>query len=113
MEPLHEVTDQAKVNALAKAIERDGWQGAPLVADGDQLLTGVHRYAALRQLEWGMAQIDEVTIDIRDIFAEADLDFEAEVDAVISQYSDPIVAVIDTLRLLSHDVRERYGIDCE
>ena len=69
METLHRVTDEAKVTRLAEAIEKNGWQGAPMVADGDLLLTGVHRYAALRQID----RIDLMeTIDIRDIVEDYD-----------------------------------------
>ncbi len=35
-----------KLAALIESISNDGWQGLPLLADGEQLLTGCHRATA-------------------------------------------------------------------
>jgi len=43
---LHDIDDPGKLHALTLGMERDGWQGAPLVAVGTQLLTGAHRAVA-------------------------------------------------------------------
>ena len=51
----HEIeTDPAKNAHLAKIIESisaNGWQGLPLLANGEQLLTGCHRYTACQILD--------------------------------------------------------------
>lgn len=49
--PLHEVTDEAKVEAIAESMRANGWVGRPiLVEDEDanetQAFTGTHRLAA-------------------------------------------------------------------
>ncbi|MEW1737974.1 hypothetical protein AB0346_18655 [Nocardia beijingensis] len=44
--PLHEVRDAAKLADLTAGMRRSGWQGPPLVVDGEQALTGSHRYWA-------------------------------------------------------------------
>lgn len=109
MESLHEVTDTGKVDALVSAIERNGWQGAPMVADGEQLITGVHRYAAMRRL--GYADSDMAIVDVRDLFAAGGLDYDALMannDADLDWWE----ALLATLAELSTAVRDEYGIDC-
>ena len=109
MNTLHQVDDEAKVDALAKAMERDGWQGAPLVTWGeDDLLTGVHRYAAAQRVG-----IEVPMIDLEDIFAEAGLDFDAlhaewDAPALCSRDWSDVVGLLGELPIAS---RERYGID--
>ena len=55
LEPPHRVTDAEKFERIRTSILTNGWKGPPLVAvergDGYQLLTGSHRYAALRSIE--------------------------------------------------------------
>ena len=41
--PFHEVRDIEKLNELVASMQANGWQGMPLVADGEQLITGAHR----------------------------------------------------------------------
>lgn len=107
MEMLHEVRDEAKLAELVASIERDGWQGAPLVADGEQLLTGTHRYAACKAL--GMADYEIPTIDVRDLFAEAGLDFDATYAE--NDGGDWMQSMIWTLEALPQATRDEYGID--
>lgn len=61
----HDIRDGAKLNKLMASMREQGWQGQDLVADGDQLLTGTHRFFA-----WTMIgnDADEIpVIDIRDL----------------------------------------------
>jgi len=107
---LHEITDAAKAQALAEAMARDGWTGSPLVADGDQLITGTHRhYAWTRLLDNDEADIP--TIDIRDIFAAEGLNYDALMadEMQYSIWDDAIVYVLT--HYLSADTCDRYGID--
>lgn len=67
MNPLHGVTDPAKVSYLAESIALHGWVGPPLVCDGENLLTGVHRYAAWRRLNRPDGELP--TVDVADLFA--------------------------------------------
>lgn len=45
--PVHGVQDRDKLEELVRSMERDGWRGPPLVADGYQLITGAHRFEAV------------------------------------------------------------------
>lgn len=102
--------DQATVTAITTSMLEDGYLGAPIVvlaSDGQVMaVTGQHRLLAARA-----AELDEVpTIDIRDVFAAADQEFDplwAEWD-----YPTPSQADFESiLRELDSDVAEQYGIE--
>ena len=108
---LHEVTDSGHVAELAGAMERDGWNGAPVVADyelrscgQDKAYTGVHRLAA-----WAETGHDEVPcVWIEDIAEAAGIDW----DALMDEYErDSYEAATALCILLPADVREAYGLD--
>lgn len=107
----HEVTDPTKVAHLIADIATYGWQGAPLVADGEMLLTGVHRSAALKELGWSRADIGEVTIDIRDIFAANGLDYDALREEEGCNDEDFEVSLPWVINHLPQAVIDRYGIE--
>lgn len=46
-------TDMSKVKALADSIAKNGWIGAPILVDAEvgKLITGSHRFAALKFLD--------------------------------------------------------------
>lgn len=109
MIPRHEVNDWAKVEALAESMERDGWQGAPLVRWDNYLITGTHRYyAASRLLEWSDGKIPTITLE--ELYEEAGMDF-AEMEEALADYV--ICANYDELLVneLPAEIREKYGID--
>lgn len=101
----HEVRDHAKKLVLAAHILRDGWRGAPLVLDGDETcLTGTHRLAACRLIEFPIRDIP--TVDIRDVFAEADMDFD-ELVGESYDWNDYAWAIAQ----LPAAIRDEYGLD--
>lgn len=59
--------DPEKVNQIAESIQKSGWVGCPILVFNDQLLTGSHRLAALKQLDddgvdvWDMDVAEDVT----------------------------------------------------
>lgn len=109
---LHGVQDTEKVQALVESLEQNGWQGAPLVLlEGEQLLTGVHRYeAAHRILEWQDSEIP--MIDVSDVFAEDGLDFDVLYQEAMEHYGyDWYKAIRDILPQLSAGTLKKYGID--
>jgi len=106
MMTLHPVEDEAKVEALAASMEVVGWQGAPLVHDGDWLITGVHRSAAAER-----AGVEPELVDIRDLFAQAGRNFDEDHIA----WGAPTI-VEDDYRILIEEslpaeLRAEYGID--
>jgi len=109
MDTLHEVTDKAKVKRLAADIEANGWQGAPMVADGDLLITGVHRYAALREL--GMvAEVDDYIIDIRDLVEDYDAKIEELTTEDEMEWYEALIAIIGDM---DKGTAEQYGLDAD
>jgi hypothetical protein len=77
-DPLHDAEDHDKITALANSLSAIGWQGAPLVVDGEQAITGSHRIAALAQLcNRDGIDIPAPRIQIADLFTAAGLDWPA------------------------------------
>lgn len=112
--PLHEVTDREHVRELAEAMERDGWNGSPVVADyelrcagQDRAYTGVHRIAA-----WAEAREDHLApvpcVYIEDIAEAAGIDWEALMDR---HHGDGYEAASDLCTRLPAEIREAYGLD--
>ena len=97
----HQVIDQGKLADLITSMERNGWQGAPLVADGEDLITGSHRYPASIA-----AGIVASVIDIRDIYPEWET-LHAEYDYPTIDSPDYVSA----LDQLPQSLRDEYGID--
>lgn len=101
--PWNDVDDAEKLTALIASMEVDGWVGAPVVVDGDQAVTGSHRIIAARQ-----ADIEVPTVDIRDLFANAGLDY----DDVVEEYGgDRYEIVVRAEQFLPGDVVDQYGLD--
>ncbi|MFI8977146.1 hypothetical protein ACIGO9_29985 [Nocardia asteroides] len=75
MAPVHAVTDPAKLAALKASMSDTGWQGAPLVADGDQAVTGAHRHAAVVALRAEGIFLDFPAVQVADLAAEYDIDW--------------------------------------
>jgi hypothetical protein len=111
-EPYHGVHDEDKLAALVASLLANGWQGVPVVADGDCLMTGSHRWHAVKQIE-RMHEIDtpEVllhVVDIRDIYPEFD-DLMDDFDN--PTIGEPMYAMaIDNL---PEALKEMYGIDMQ
>jgi len=107
--PPHDPDDLDKVRALTDDMAARGWVGAPLVAFGEQLVTGSHRYAAARALDWTDADVPTVTLE--EVFAEAGLDFAA----VYADHDEPAFGSFEFGYMVRHElpaaVRDRYGID--
>lgn len=99
--PFHEVRDQEKLAELIASMGVNGWQGAALVADGEQLITGTHRYAAAQALE-----LEVPVVDIRDIYPEWEA-LHAEFGSPTADERD----YTDALAELPEALRSEYGID--
>lgn len=105
--PLHEITDEAKLETLTAAMTSAGWVGAPLVAFGDDLITGTHRYAAALA-----ADIEIPVIQLADLFAAAGLDLgqTCEEEDAFDTRDGNFKFVANTL---PSDLLEEYGIEID
>lgn len=99
--PYHNAEDQVKLTSIKESMLESGWIGCPLVADGEQLLTGAHRYQAAKELG-----LDIPVIDIRDIFKPYEALMEEEGNPDFS--SRDFVYVIGKI---PNDIKGVYGID--
>lgn len=108
MIPFHAAEDATKVETLAASMEVNGWVGAPLVAWGECLLTGAHRFAAVELLErQDRASIDIPTVDISELAEDWEV-ICAEVDCDGID-SPNLSEALD--RALTQQQRDEYGID--
>lgn len=102
--PVHEVTDTDKLAAITASMQANGWTGAPIIADRSisQALTGSHRLPAAEA-----AGIDAHVIDIHDLCAEHDVDW----DLLVEQHGDWCEAARWLGFYLPSEVMAAYGLD--
>ncbi len=95
-----------RVRELAEEMRKMGWQGSPLVVNGDQVLSGEERYEAARFL----GREDEVpTISLEELFAEAGMDLP-EISTP-DGHGDPGREFFeDYLRDLPEHIRDKYSL---
>ncbi len=76
-EPLHEAEERSKVKALAADMLERGWQGPPVVVDGDLAVTGSHRLAA-RARAWNEGvDVALPVVELSEVCAEFGADWDA------------------------------------
>ena len=83
---INEVEDE-KVNELVESMLKNGWVGAPILVYGNDLLTGSHRFAALKkingmvndgEIEESEVLSQEVAEDVTEIVEERIAQYEEE-----------------------------------
>ena len=99
--------DEDKVNEIASNLRHDGWVGAPLVTCMFHLVTGSHRFEALKSSVEHDFEVP--TIELSEIFASEsmDLDEVMEEEDCTEPWGSGFVFVLDQL---SVETREFYGI---
>lgn len=102
--PVNGVDDAEKLSQLVASMTAHGWNGAPIVADLGiaQALTGSHRLAAAEA-----AGIEAPVVDIRDLCADHDLDW----DLLVEERGDWYEAARWLDHYLPSDVSITYGLD--
>jgi hypothetical protein len=95
----HSPEDMTKVERIAADMLSNGWTGAPIVVEGEQALTGAHRLAAAQ-----IADIEVEAVELRDLFADADLDL----DEIARDANYDLVEIVNALPA---SVKAEYGID--
>jgi hypothetical protein len=114
VQPLHEVTDDDKLAALAVAI-RSGWNGAPVVASRelaaagqDRAYTGSHRIAAVALISEEDGTENTVPcIYIEDLCEAHGIDW----DEIVERLGDDYEAAAEVAGLLPETIRSAYGLD--
>jgi hypothetical protein len=102
MLPLNGVEDQSKLFEIATSLETNGWVGIELVAIGDELITGSHRYHAARSIGWSDSQIPVIQLE--------DL-----APGLLASHDYPSIGSDDFIYMIESgiklDVRSKYGIE--
>lgn len=115
VETPHEVTDDAKLEAIVNSMTRNGWTGAPIIIvnrdDADPLaVTGSHRIAAARD-----TNTDIPAVDLADLLAAHGTNLAelvADYTSAGFHEDDALNEVIVRLyEWLPTDVIDTYGID--
>jgi hypothetical protein len=68
--------DDAKTVRLVADMRARGWQGPPLVVDGENALTGSHRLAAVRELLENDVQIRVQLVEITEVCKRFGVDWQ-------------------------------------
>jgi len=94
------------ITRLVESIRNNGWDGPAIIVDGglDDILDGNHRYAAAKSLGWSDDEIP--TVDIRDLFSAARLDY----DAIIGDATHDADAQMLAISMLPTEVMDEYGL---
>lgn len=109
-DPLHDVMDTAKRDALAADMEANGWVGAPVVVLSEtQALTGAHRIAAAAKADVNVPQVS-----IEDLCGICGLEWSAVRAEHGGDHGDDWYAAAAALRnLLPAEVVEYLGYDVD
>ncbi|MGV9679094.1 hypothetical protein ACWDSJ_27750 [Nocardia sp. NPDC003482] len=112
LQPVHDATDTDKVRALAEDMRENGWRGAPLVAEGEQCLTGSHRLEAVRSLSREGVDIPIPRIQVDDLCEAFGADWQALKDEYDLQQGWGVVEAGRHLdEVLPPEVMEYLGLD--
>lgn len=109
LNPIQNPTDQAKVDRLTEDMATSGWQGPPLVTDGENALNGSHRIAAVAQA-WNNngIQVDIPVVEISELCQTHGLDWDQIQDDAGGDWHQ---AVAELPHRLPADVVDRLGLD--
>ncbi len=113
--PPHEVTNEAKRQALTEAMDAHGWVGAPIVASRalnaagqDRAYTGSHRIEAWSWTDEGDAGAPMPCVFIEDIAEVLGLDWDGLMEEADG---DDWEAATALAYKVPADVHEAYGLD--
>lgn len=108
LRPYHGVEDKHKFEALRADMTSSGWKGAPLVAVGNDLITGSHRYHAW--VAAGKPERQIPVVQLRDLYKANGLSLTKVMreEKVRGPDDANFIYVLDAL---PDAVKEEYGID--
>jgi len=88
--PIHEV-DQDYLSEIKESLLNNGWNGMPILVTDDNLVTGCHRYAALREIYEDIISSDDNWMlseeEINGIFDFSKVEF-VDVTDILQAYFD-------------------------
>ena len=101
------------ITALVESLREHGWQGAPVIVDGDfsDIIDGNHRYEAAKALGWSDDEIPSA--DIRELFAAARMDFDAivaDTDYATGDMNARTEAQMMALEQLPSEIADDYNL---
>lgn len=109
VDPPHEVRDETLLVDLMASMREQGWQGPPIIVDGEMGLTGSHRIQAVANL-WNFEGIEVrlQVITVEDLAERYGIDW----DALLEDHAgDRFGAALELQRQLPVDVVDWLGMD--
>jgi hypothetical protein len=108
LKPAHAVSNEDKVSKFANSIYKKGWHGPELIVGSrGHLLTGMHRYTAVKSLGWPDSRIP--TITLLDMCVKCNINLNSLVNKTGSiKRSSPLFEEIKAL--LPPQVVKRFGL---
>ena len=87
-------TDFDKVAEIAKSISENGWNGAPILVSASHgvLITGSHRIAAIKELDFDPDELGDIAEDVDDIIDAWCEENEAIIDDIDFGNLSPVFA---------------------
>ncbi|WP_215544872.1 hypothetical protein [Amycolatopsis sp. CA-230715] len=108
----HDVVDRGKLAALMRDMAERGWQGPPLLVDGENAFTGSHRIGAVSGL-WNTECIEIVIpyVEAAELCAEFDVDWATLVEDNAADFGDITDLSQRLAELLPAEVVDYLGMD--
>lgn len=103
IDPAHGVMERGKVAALTASMEQHGWQGAPVVVDGESAVTGSHRLMAANEV-W----IDVPRVQLAEVCDLFGVDWAAHREDCGGDWHEAVVTVD---QILPREVVDYLGLD--
>lgn len=106
-QPQHDSLDRHKVDQLKSDMRQRGWQGPPVVVDGELAVTGTHRLKARAELANEGYDLDLPEVELSEVCAQAGIDWPAHCDEHLNW--DEAVRTIEAM--LPRAVVDYLGLD--
>lgn len=107
LDPLNAAHDTTRLDTLTASLAERGWVGPPVVAVGEQALTGSHRLWAADRLWYEDIEIRVPRVQVADLCELYGVDWYA----VRDENADDIDAAVAVAEMLPAGVRDYLGMD--
>lgn len=106
-EPPHDVRDEHKVAHLVASLDTYGWDGPPLLVEGERAVTGAHRIPAVDVLTRRGTSLEVPFLDVAELAADYGIDWQL----LREQYPHLDEAAQQLAELLPNEVVATLGMD--